>query len=236
MAPSGLFQPFGVAHGLALATVALVAVVLPLAARRLAWPRRRAIGVGIGVALLLQEALNVWMRIDAGWTSMVLLAPLHLCTLAVFLTAFVLFTRHRRVYEVVWFWAMGGTTQALLTPDVHRAFFDPFTTVFFVGHGLVIVGVVYATLALGLRPVPTSIVRAYGVTAVYAGVIFAVNLAFDTNFLYLMRKPSQPSILDHLGPWPWYLLGLAAVALASMVLWYLPFFFFADRSSRRAKP
>ena len=229
---NGLFEPHGTAHLVALTLVVTLALALPMAVRRFAPHRARAVGVGLGIALLIQEGINVALWIDAGYTAVPHLLPLHLCTLAVFLTAYVLFTRSRRVYEVVYFWATGGTTQALLTPDVHRAFFDPFTTIFFVGHGLVIVGVAHATIALGRRPVPMSIVRAYAVTVVYAGAVFLVNLALGTNFLYLMRKPAQPSILDAFGPWPWYLLGLAGVALASMCAWYLPFLV-ADRIRRR---
>jgi uncharacterized membrane protein YwaF len=44
-----------------------------------------------------------------------------------------------------------------------------------------------------------------------------------TNFLYLVRKPAQPSPLDFFGPWPWYLLGLGAMTVGMCVLCYLPF-------------
>ncbi len=32
--------------------------------------------------------------------------------------------------------------------------------------------------------------------------------------MFLARKPSTPSLLDLLAPWPWYLLQLELVALA----------------------
>ena len=53
--------------------------------------------------------------------------------------------------------------------------------------------------------------------------MFPVNLLLGSNYLYLMRKPFQPSPLDYMGPWPWYILGLAALVIAACLLCYLPF-------------
>jgi uncharacterized membrane protein YwaF len=50
-----------------------------------------------------------------------------------------------------------------------------------------------------------------------------VNVAFGTNYMYLLRKPSAPTLLDHLGPWPWYLAGAELVGLLLFLLLYLPF-------------
>lgn len=56
----------------------------------------------------------------------------------------------------------------------------------------------------------------------YALVVGAVNANWGWNYGYLCRKPSGPSLLDYLGPWPWYLLSLELVALAMFLLLELP--------------
>jgi hypothetical integral membrane protein (TIGR02206 family) len=66
-------------------------------------------------------------------------------------------------------------------------------------------------------------VRSLAALAVVAVLVMPVNAWLGTNFLYLMEKPGQASLLDYLGPWPWYIGSLAAVALLSSLVWYLPF-------------
>jgi uncharacterized membrane protein YwaF len=62
-----------------------------------------------------------------------------------------------------------------------------------------------------------------GLTAAWAGLVGLVNLALGTNFMYLCRKPSVPTLLDWMGPWPVYLGTAALAALALFGLLALPF-------------
>ncbi|MCG6939620.1 MAG: TIGR02206 family membrane protein [Thiohalocapsa sp.] len=226
------FLLFGDAHLWTLGLIVAVAVLLPLAVRRL-WPLAvRPVAVLLALLLLVQEVGNLAMQV-LRWGVSVELLPLHLCSLAVFVTAWALLSGNSRVYEVAYFWAFGGTTQALLTPDLRFGFPDPAYVVFFASHGLVVVGVLYATLALGLRPRPMSIVRVALVTFAVAVVVFFVDLWLGTNFMYLMAKPEGASLLDWFGPWPWYWLGLIGVALASFLVLYAPFLVL---DLRRRKP
>ncbi|WP_295888673.1 TIGR02206 family membrane protein [uncultured Thiohalocapsa sp.] len=227
------FVLFGSAHLITLALIAAVAILLPLALRRYAPAALRPVAVVLAALLLAQEAVDVAMQLWRFGPSVQLL-PLHLCTLALLVTAWMLVTRSPRVFEVAYFWALGGTTQALATPDLRQGFPDPAFLFFFAGHGLVVIGVAHGVLALGLRPYPASIVRVALITLALAAVVLLINLALGTNFLYLMAKPAGASLLDWLGPWPWYWLGLVAVALASFLVLYAPFF--AADLLRAARP
>jgi hypothetical integral membrane protein (TIGR02206 family) len=57
----------------------------------------------------------------------------------------------------------------------------------------------------------------------YMFVAFGVNALLDTNYGYMNGKPEAASLLDHLGPWPWYLLSLQGVAFVFFGLLLLPF-------------
>lgn len=222
MRPEYGFEPFGSAHLTTLSLIVVVAVLLPLTVRVLAPALTRPVAYLLAALLLIQEVVQSWMQTATLGISLDLL-PLHLCTLSVFLTAWTLIAPGQRVFEVAYFWGLGGGVQALLTPDLIQGFPAPQYLLFFLGHGLVVIGVLYAALTLRLRPYPRSLLRVPLLTLAYAALIFAVNLQLGTNFLYLMAKPGRASILDWFGPWPWYWLGLIAVGMLTFAVLYSPF-------------
>ncbi len=237
MPTQATFVLFGPAHLWAVALIVVVAVTLPLAVRRLVPSAVQPVALVLFVLMVVQEALGLALKLGRLGPSAEVL-PLHLCSMAVFATVWTLVTRSPRAFELAYFWALAGTTQALATPDLRAGFPDPAFLAFFAGHGFLIVGVLYATLALGLRPTPMSIVRVALTTLVLAVLVFGVNLALGTNFFYLMAKPPGASLLDWFGPWPWYWLGLVGASLASFAVLYAPFFVLdrLDRGRRAARP
>jgi hypothetical integral membrane protein (TIGR02206 family) len=145
----------------------------------------------------------------------------------------VLVRRTYALYELVYFWGLGGAVQAILTPELHFGFPHPIFLTFFVGHGLVVLGALYATVVLDLRPTHGSIWRTFRATAAWAALVTPLNLALGTNYLFLMRKPERASLIDYFGPWPWYIPVLAVVGLTLFYLYYSPFAVF-DLLKRRA--
>ena len=61
----------------------------------------------------------------------------------------------------------------------------------------------YLTWGAGFRPRPGSVWRVFALTQAYLAATLVVNLCTGANYGYLLAKPSNPSLLDHLGPWPW---------------------------------
>ena len=58
------------------------------------------------------------------------------------------------------------------------------------------------------------------VLAVFIG---AFDYFYKTDYMYLRAKPRNASLLDLLGPWPWYIVATEFVALLLFMLLYLPF-------------
>ena len=58
---------------------------------------------------------------------------------------------------------------------------------------------------------------------IYMVIIFGVNMVLGSNYLFIAHKPETPSLIDVLGPWPWYILSLEAIAIVSCLILYAPF-------------
>ena len=77
---------------------------------------------------------------------------------------------------------------------------------------------IYLTWGRGMRPDWRSYRLAVVVTVVWAAVTFTFNRIAGTDYGFLNRKPSTASLLDVLGPWPWYVF-VAATLVA--IVWAL---------------
>ena len=178
----------------------------------------------IASALILQEiSLSIWRLCNGAWhpgTSL----PLHLCGASIVLSAIMLINKNYTLFEINYFWGLGGAIQALLTPDIgmygfpHYRFFQ-----FFTSHGLIIVAVLYMVFVHQYAPKHRSIWKVFGITLIYTGFIAIFNLIFNGNYLFICWKPENGSIMDVMGPWPWYILPLGIVAIVTFYIWYSPF-------------
>ena len=135
-----------------------------------------------------------------------------------------LWTGWPRWFEVAYFWGIGGTLQAILTPNLHYAFPDTRCISFFVGHSGIIVAIVFLMLTRRLRPYPMSILRAFFWAEVYFVCALIVDQLTQVNYGYLLHKPDTFSLLSYLSDSrPLYLLEFQVLALVFFVLLYIPF-------------
>jgi hypothetical integral membrane protein (TIGR02206 family) len=115
--------------------------------------------------------------------------------------------------ELLYFWAFSASLQALITPDLGQSFPDVLYLTYFVTHA----GAVLAAclLVVGCRRLPRSgaVWRVYALTAGVAGLAAVATVATGGNYMFLRRKPVHGSLLDVMGPWPWYILTAAALGL-----------------------
>jgi hypothetical integral membrane protein (TIGR02206 family) len=95
---------------------------------------------------------------------------------------------------------------------------------------------VFMTAVQGLRPYWRSLLRVFVVMNIYMVFVFMVNSLIGSNYLFIMRPPDTPSLIDMLGPWPWYILALEAIGLLTCVLLYLPFAVKDWRAQRAIQP
>ncbi|HEV7804791.1 MAG TPA: TIGR02206 family membrane protein [Solirubrobacteraceae bacterium] len=211
-----LFSP---EHLAAIAVTGLGAPALALLARRVAPRYALALAHVLAVLILVAFVVEQVTYVARGdWRARINL-PLQLSD-AVTLVAVAALWRPRPglLTELVWFWGLTATLQAVLTPDIADTFADILYFTYFVTHG----GAMLAAflLVLGLRHVPRrwAVWRVFGLTAAFALLAAAGCLATGGNYMFLRRKPASGSILDPLGPWPWYVLAAALLGLAMLLV------------------
>jgi hypothetical integral membrane protein (TIGR02206 family) len=235
--PVGMeFRMFGPPHLVVLGVVLAVNLSLAPLRRVLGEAGRRNFRFGLAALMAGLFAAHAVWRVYVGFWTWLWDLPLHLCDLTALLSIALLLTRNQRLYEFVYFLGIGGALQALVTSNVgiygypHLYFFTSMII-----HGGIITTGLYFTVVEGLRPTWRSLWRVAGWMLAYTTVIFGLNLLIGSNYLFIGHKPDFPSLIDELGPWPWYVFGLIGVGIASLLVLYLPFALKDWRGRARAR-
>jgi len=204
---------YGADHLLWLGAIAALSAVLSILCRR---EQSSKIAVRIGlVVLLVGGELQRYFKDDVGFPDRL---PLHLCNVTTWVAVLALLTLSPLACEFAYFSGLAGAGMAVLTPDMG----SHWPARFFINHGGLIVTAV--VLAAGrLMPIRRGApFRAYGIFAVYIGLIGIFNWRFGTNYAFLAHKPSFSSLIDMLGPWPIYIGTLGAIGAGLFWLLWLP--------------
>ncbi len=227
------FVTFGSRHLVALIAIALFGAWM-LRHRGADEATRRRGRLTLAAMLVVNElSWHAWAAYYGQWTTDKML-PLHLCTVLVWIGAYGLVTLDASIYEFLYFMGIGGPLQGVLTPDAGQYGLPHFRAVqTLLSHGILIIAALYLTVVEGMRPTWKSVRRVIAGTFIYMAVVTVINAAIGTNYMWTMGKPPVVSLLDVLGPWPWYLVPVIALGVVNVLLLYLPFWW-ADRRRERA--
>ncbi|CAA9322372.1 MAG: hypothetical protein AVDCRST_MAG34-1514 [uncultured Nocardioidaceae bacterium] len=180
--------------------------------------RRTAAAALAGVAVAMQAYQLTPADFDID-TSL----PLALCDVATVSAVIALWTRDRRAAAFTYYVGLTLTIQGILTPSLAEGFPHPRYFGFWALHFCVVWTASYLTWGLGLTPTWRMYRFAVLATATWAVTVFCFNVVADTNYGYLNAKPGSASLLDLMGPWPWYVLvEVAVIAAAWAALLTLP--------------
>ena len=185
--------------------------------------KKENVAKGIALVLLLNWLIYQGYRMMSGFWELKYDLPLELCNWAVFITAAALWYKRQRWAELAFFWVMAGSIHGIITPDIHEAFPHLTYLTFVIGHGGLVLGVMYAVFGLQLKPQKGAWLRVMAASQIYMAVAMLFNWWTSANYGYLMQKPTGGSFLDLLHDWPYYLLELELIGAISYGLLYLPF-------------
>jgi hypothetical integral membrane protein (TIGR02206 family) len=228
------FELFGRAHLTALAIIALIC--LSFIYIRKVWGEReqRIFRNTVATLLIISElSWHAWAAYWGLWSIQTML-PLHMCSVFVWLTAYMLYKRNYQIYELAYFMGIGGAMQALITPDAGPYGFPHYRAIqTFFAHGLLVIVPIYMTVVEGFRPTLASLKRVFLWMNIYMIPVFWLNLAIGSNYLFIAHKPEFPTMLDALSPWPWYIPELEIIALTILSTLYIPFLIKDWRAARQ---
>lgn len=228
------FESFSAQHVLTVVGFAFVVTLAILGARKVTSSRRRALESGVAaLAAALWVGIVLWglapSRFDPRWSF-----PINICDLVAIIVPVAFVRPHRNWHALLYFWGFSLSTQAVFTPDLVSGPNTLAFWIFWLMHVLIVGGAVYINVVRGYRPSWRDAWFAIAVAVVWLVVVFAINLVTGYNYGYVGNaKPSQPTLIDHLGPWPQRVLVMALLAAAAMLLLQLPWAIVRNRNPRQ---
>lgn len=231
-----VFQLFSAVHLLTLGVFAAVIVSMFLFRKTLRKEyANRTARIALFLILIISEiSLQVWLWWSGHWAYQFSL-PLHLSSISLILSAILLLTRNYRLFEVTYFAGVGSALQAMITPDISLYTFPHYRYIhFFVSHGGTVIANLFMVFVAGFKPTGKSLWRAFLWLNGYTIIIFIVNFLIEGNYMYISEKPVNPSLIDYLGPWPWYILSLELITLVTFSILYLPFWLMNKKNNQKA--
>ena len=228
------FQLFGTVHLLTIFTVIVVSIFLPKIYKDKSENQKslmnKIIASIIAAHVIISPYKDLYLLATPyDWRETI---PLHMCDLSEIFLIWFLLGGPRILYLCAFFWGLGGASMAILTPDISHHDLD--YIFFMIGHGMIIVGIMYATVSLGNRPYAKDILKVSAITAfILLPIVYVINLILGdpANFWYLMAKPDGASLMDVFPEPPLHLLVITPLAIAVFYLIYLPYFI-KDRAAR----
>ncbi len=200
---------------------------------------RDRVALALSLVRWLDEIpFQVWWFLRGAWTvgNSIML---HMCGLAILFIPLLFFTEDRKwrqyLFEILYFFGLGGALQALFAPDIGlHGFPEPKYFCFFISHGTIIISMVFAAALYDVDLTWRSWIRVVVVTNLCTFAAYGVNLLLRLlppyepgNYFVIGYPPPNGSIIDLFadifGPAPRYLVGLEVMGLAVFGVLYLPF-------------
>lgn len=227
---TGKFQLFTHSHIVTVILIAILWIIIPLTFKTIFKKNNKAdLIFRYTLAFLLIGQYLCWIiwEIVTKRFTLEISLPFNLCDMSNFFCFILLINRSYRLYEVLYFWALAGTIQSYITPNLYFGFPHLEFIVFYIQHGGEILTVLYITIVTGFRPKVISLAKSLGVLIVFVLLVYVFNYLTGTNYMFLMGDTPHPSTVTKMiqifGAPPRHIIGLGLVAIASHLILYAPF-------------
>jgi len=218
------FVTWGGQHGLVILFFAMLCIALITLGKRQSdvdhkWQILKYIGIVLSAAVILWTIIQYF----SGNFNYKEDLPFLICNLMALLFPIFVATRNKLIFEVMYFWILVATVQAIITPDLKNGFPHYHFFKFWIVHCGLVLALLYTILVLNYRPTWKSIFKSFLALEAFIILMFGINYLLDANYMYLNKKPDFPTALDALGDYPWYIIRAHFVVLPIFFIFYLPY-------------
>ena len=143
--------------------------------------------------------------------------PLQLTDAVSVVAILALLSRRMLLVELVYFWSLTASLQAVLTPDLSWNFPSVYYFTYFIYHIGAIAAACLLVFGCRMYPRPGAVWRVYATTLAFAAIAAVGDILTGGNYMYLREKPEHNSLLSVMGPWPWYIAATVALGLVMLL-------------------
>lgn len=218
------FHLWGFSHGVPILLFVILGAILMLYAKRLSNRiRQKKLLLIISFLPFISFCIFFVMQIATGVFSIKNDLPIFICRFLALSAPIVYWKENRFWTGVFYFWILAGTLNAVITADLRFDYPHWNYFIYFAMHCGLILLPIYYCIVLKHRIRLIDLWNAFWTANIFMIITMVINFSIESNYMYTREKPLVASVLDHLGPWPWYIVAVQFIALALFALLYLPF-------------
>lgn len=217
------FEEYGLWHILPLAVITIGVILIYIFRKQLReYKHEKYVRYGIAIfAIIMEISLHVWKIANGIWhfpESM----PIGLCAFSLFMSVYVLFTKSWKVFEIAYFWSLGGLISVLFPdilfgPDRFRYY------QFLLAHMIFFWSFMYMMFVHNYIPNNKSFWKSFWLLlGLVLIVIIPLNFSWGANYMYLFEPGDTPFGIFAGHGYFLYATGCIILAMICITLWYSP--------------
>lgn len=180
--------------------------------------------LGLSLVPAIAFGIHTILKLSMGTYTIQDDLPFHICRILA-LTAPIVYWKENKFWGgIFYFWILAGTLNAVITADIRHAYPHWNYFIYFIMHLGLIPLPIYFTVVLGYKIKLRDLWNAFWMANVFLILTMIINFSIQSNYMFTRHKPEVATIMDALGPWPWYLVALQFIAVILFAILYLPFY------------
>lgn len=218
------FRAFSFPHIFGLVVPLIIGLLLIGMNRRAPIDKKRIVNIIFVCILIIVRGSRYIMDVWVGNFDIFDLFSLQICHIDLILLIICLIRPNKALFHFVFLIGIPmGLAVALFPGSNHPAPGFPRAILFIMSHMMLVVGAIYLAIVEKIELKFKYVLSIIGLTNVLIFVLYFINKALGTNFLYIMYAPEGTVItkLDAIFGWPAYVLAMDTIAVTVILLVFI---------------